>query len=209
MADNYVERIAGELADLALADEARQGDEKIVDQIGQMVGTASQTLEEAYMTAVRVRRAERQARALLAKRAGKPIVPLAEVIEDQSNRRDNTTVEDAEEVMETVSAVAMAIQEATPEPVASEPEPVEAELPEPEPELVEQEPEPMPDPEPEVEPEPEVAEAPEPKAAPKKRKKKLSGPWDMDGGLEEEDEEEEPQEPEEEAAPAAPRRVKR
>ncbi|MEL6682632.1 MAG: hypothetical protein AAFQ09_08295 [Pseudomonadota bacterium] len=69
MADDYVERVAGELADLALADERRSDDNTIVDQIGEIVGASSQTLQEAFLTAVRVRRAERRARQLLADRA--------------------------------------------------------------------------------------------------------------------------------------------
>ena len=43
---------------------------KIVEQIGEILGASSQTLEEAYLlTAVRVRRAEKRARELLAKYA--------------------------------------------------------------------------------------------------------------------------------------------
>ncbi|PJI92014.1 hypothetical protein BC777_0856 [Yoonia maricola] len=72
MADSYVERVAGELADLALADAAASGDQNIVDTIGEILGSSSQTLQEAFLTAVRVRRAEARARELLATRAGKP-----------------------------------------------------------------------------------------------------------------------------------------
>ena len=73
MADSYVETVAGELADLALADASASGDDNIVDMISEILGASSQTLQEAYMTAVRVRRAEARARELLAKRAGKPM----------------------------------------------------------------------------------------------------------------------------------------
>jgi hypothetical protein len=69
MADEYVMRVAGELADLALADEKLSGDETIIDSIGEILGASSQTLQEAYMTAIRVRRAERRARELLRKRS--------------------------------------------------------------------------------------------------------------------------------------------
>lgn len=69
MADNYVEQVAGELADLALADAAGSKDETIVDAISDIIGASSQTLQEAFMTAVRVRRAEARARAHLAGRA--------------------------------------------------------------------------------------------------------------------------------------------
>ena len=63
--------MADDIAQLALADEAKTGDDKIVDEIAAILGTSSQTLEEAYKTAIRVRRAEKRARALLAERARK------------------------------------------------------------------------------------------------------------------------------------------
>lgn len=72
MADSYLEQVAGELADLALADQAATGDENIVENIGNILGSSSQTLEEAYLTAVRVRRAEARARKILSERAAKP-----------------------------------------------------------------------------------------------------------------------------------------
>ncbi|WP_322888918.1 MULTISPECIES: hypothetical protein [unclassified Yoonia] len=71
MADAYVDKVANELADLALADQAATGDIAIVDQIGELLGASSQILQETYLTAVRVRRAEARARALLAARAAR------------------------------------------------------------------------------------------------------------------------------------------
>ncbi|KQI69769.1 hypothetical protein AN189_05235 [Loktanella sp. 3ANDIMAR09] len=68
---SYVDEVANELAAKALEDEARTGDEKIVDQISEILGTSSQTLQESYMTFIRVRRAEKRARTLLASRADK------------------------------------------------------------------------------------------------------------------------------------------
>lgn len=68
MADAYMMRVAGELADLALADQEASGDINIVDTVAGVLGASSQTLEEAFLTAVRVRRAEARARALLADR---------------------------------------------------------------------------------------------------------------------------------------------
>jgi hypothetical protein len=65
MADDYVQSVANELADLALADQAASGDIGIVDSIGDILGASSQTLQESYLTAVRVRRAETRARELL------------------------------------------------------------------------------------------------------------------------------------------------
>ena len=65
----YTENAANEIAEMALADEKLTGDEKIVQVIADIMGASSQSLEEAYLTAIRVRRAERRARALLAERA--------------------------------------------------------------------------------------------------------------------------------------------
>lgn len=68
---DYTESAANEIAELALADELLTGDEKIVQNIAEIMGASSQTLEEAFLTAVRVRRAEKRARELLADRAAK------------------------------------------------------------------------------------------------------------------------------------------
>jgi hypothetical protein len=61
-----LEDLADELAREALAASEISGDSVIVDQVGEVLGASSQTLQEAYLTAVRVRRAEKRARALLA-----------------------------------------------------------------------------------------------------------------------------------------------
>jgi len=60
---------ADELAKLAIADEARSGDEAIIAQIAEVLGASSQTLQEAFLTQVRVRKAEARARTMLAERA--------------------------------------------------------------------------------------------------------------------------------------------
>jgi len=59
------EEVADKLAREALALVEETGDEDIVEDIKKVIGTSSTTLEEAYMTAVRVRRAEARAMALL------------------------------------------------------------------------------------------------------------------------------------------------
>ena len=87
MPDDYVEKIAGELADLALADERRSEDERIVIDISEIVGASSQTLQEAFLTAVRVRRAERRARQLLADRAAEQM-SSGPMISDNRNDDD-------------------------------------------------------------------------------------------------------------------------
>lgn len=95
MADSYVDKVAGELADMALADADATGDEKIVDMISEILGASSQTLQEAYMTAVRVRRAEGRARELLAKRAGAPVRVKSRLLSDKdaAKSRDKDTIE--------------------------------------------------------------------------------------------------------------------
>lgn len=70
-----LEDLADELAREALAAAEVSGDETIVDQVGEVLGASSQTLQEAYLTAVRVRRAEKRARALLAPFKVKPPAP--------------------------------------------------------------------------------------------------------------------------------------
>lgn len=64
--DDVADRLAQEV--LALVEQT--GDEDIVEEVKKVIGTSSTTLEEAYMTAVRVRRAEGRALALLARRRG-------------------------------------------------------------------------------------------------------------------------------------------
>ncbi len=117
MADSYLERVAGELADLALADMMRSGDERIVETVSEILGASSQTLQEAYLTAVRVRRAEARARELLEKRAGK-IQIKGNVISD-----GHATV-DAEAVVEDTGQAAEPAPEepVVEEPVAEEPQ---------------------------------------------------------------------------------------
>ncbi|MEN9012327.1 MAG: hypothetical protein ABF241_09780 [Yoonia sp.] len=68
---DYTLNTANELADLALSESLASGDERLVDQIGEILGASSQTLQEAYLTAIRVRRAEKRARELLAASAAR------------------------------------------------------------------------------------------------------------------------------------------
>lgn len=68
---SYTEDTAQDLAEKALAEAEASGDPKIVDQIGEVLGASSQSLQEAYLTAVRVRRAEARVREMLATAAAK------------------------------------------------------------------------------------------------------------------------------------------
>lgn len=65
------EDMADEIAQLALADELRTGDDGIIREVAEILGASSQTLQEAFLTSIRVRRAEKRARDLLAARAAK------------------------------------------------------------------------------------------------------------------------------------------
>lgn len=62
------EDLADQLAQDALKAEELTGDERIVDDLANMMGATSQTAEEAFLTAVRVRRANTKARKMLAER---------------------------------------------------------------------------------------------------------------------------------------------
>ena len=61
-----VETLADALAIEALAAVEKTGDEKLTDRISDVIGASSPTLQEAFLTAVRIRRADRRARELLA-----------------------------------------------------------------------------------------------------------------------------------------------
>ena len=67
--------MADKLADDVLAAEIELGDDRFVEKVSQVLLAASPTFQEAFMTSIRVRVAERRGRtylqaALLAKRSG-------------------------------------------------------------------------------------------------------------------------------------------
>ncbi len=68
---SYVDDTALELAQLAFKEAKASDDGKIVDQIGELLGASSQSLQESYSTFVRVLRAEERARKLLSDAAAK------------------------------------------------------------------------------------------------------------------------------------------
>ena len=72
---SFIHDLGLRLADEALAQAAASGDEKLVDRIAAKLGASSQSMEEAFLTDIRVRRAETRARSMIAeskaKRAGK------------------------------------------------------------------------------------------------------------------------------------------
>ena len=63
---SYIDDLGMQLADEALAEAAASGDEKLVDRIALMLGASSQSMEEAFLTGIRVRRAEARAREMIA-----------------------------------------------------------------------------------------------------------------------------------------------
>jgi hypothetical protein len=65
MAEQLLFDVADELAQKSLELFEATGDEEIFAQVTKIIGSSSQTLEEAYKTAVRVRRAERRALEML------------------------------------------------------------------------------------------------------------------------------------------------
>lgn len=59
-------QLADELARDALDIVDKTGDDRIINEISQIMGASSQSLQEGFMTMVRVRRAETLSRKLLA-----------------------------------------------------------------------------------------------------------------------------------------------
>jgi hypothetical protein len=66
MADQVVLELANKLAEDCLAVQAEIGDDRLFMQVGEVLGASSQTLEEAFLTAIRTRMANDKARAFLA-----------------------------------------------------------------------------------------------------------------------------------------------
>ncbi|WP_407493503.1 hypothetical protein [Pseudooceanicola sp. MF1-13] len=59
------DKIASKLADETLVVMDQTGDERFYMKVAQTIGAASQTLEEAYLTEIRVRMAGRKAMAMI------------------------------------------------------------------------------------------------------------------------------------------------
>ena len=68
MADSAVIEMANKLAEECLAVQAKIGDDRLFMKVGDVLGASSQTLEEAFLTAIRTRMAELQGRAFLKKK---------------------------------------------------------------------------------------------------------------------------------------------
>jgi hypothetical protein len=68
MADPVVVELANNLAEQCLAVQVELGEDRLFMEVGDVLGTSSQTLEEAFLTAVRTRMANDKGRDFLAKR---------------------------------------------------------------------------------------------------------------------------------------------
>ncbi|PWG17457.1 hypothetical protein [Salibaculum griseiflavum] len=64
MADDIM-TMAANLADDVIEIQDATGEDRLFVEVGDVIGAASQTLEEAFLTQVRIRLAERKARAFL------------------------------------------------------------------------------------------------------------------------------------------------
>ncbi|GAA6178714.1 MULTISPECIES: hypothetical protein [unclassified Shimia] len=60
-----LETLAAKLADDTLKAQKELGDERLFVEVGNILAASSQSLEEAYLTEVRVRMSEEKARAFL------------------------------------------------------------------------------------------------------------------------------------------------
>jgi hypothetical protein len=64
---NNIENIADELAQMVLADADNLDDNVVIDLMAAVISASSATLQEAFLTAIRIRRAELRAVAVLDK----------------------------------------------------------------------------------------------------------------------------------------------
>lgn len=67
MVDVAVTEMANKLAEECLAVQKEVGDDRLFMKVGDVLGSSSQTLEEAFLTAIRTRMAEIQGREFLVK----------------------------------------------------------------------------------------------------------------------------------------------
>ncbi len=67
MADPVVIEMANKLAEECLAVQNEIGEDRLFMKVGDVLGASSQTLEEAFLTAIRTRMANDQGRSFLAR----------------------------------------------------------------------------------------------------------------------------------------------
>lgn len=66
MADQWTLDMANKLAEECLKVQEEVGEDRLFMEVGEVLGASSQTLEEAFLTAIRTRMAELKGRAFLA-----------------------------------------------------------------------------------------------------------------------------------------------
>ena len=64
---SFIQQLADELARDVLESQDELGDDRFYEQVGRVLMAASPTLQEAYMTSIRIRLAERRGRDFLNK----------------------------------------------------------------------------------------------------------------------------------------------
>lgn len=87
---SLLEEKGRDLAERAFAAELRFGDPSIPDEIGKAIGATSTTLQESYLTALRVIRAAKRGEDLLARivegrEKGQKVVSTETALEDDPN----------------------------------------------------------------------------------------------------------------------------
>lgn len=68
MSDPVILEMANKLAEECLAVQAELDQDRLFMEVGEVLGASSQTLEEAFLTAIRTRMANDKARAFLAQK---------------------------------------------------------------------------------------------------------------------------------------------
>lgn len=68
---DFISDLGDSLARDALKAEEELDDDRLIEQLSTTIGAASQTLQEAFMTSVRIRRAEKRGRIWLDQRIAK------------------------------------------------------------------------------------------------------------------------------------------
>ena len=66
MSDQWTLDMANKLAEECLKVQEKTGEDRLFMEVGEALGASSQTLEEAFLTAIRTRMAELKGRAFLA-----------------------------------------------------------------------------------------------------------------------------------------------
>ena len=78
MADESVTNMANQLAEECLAVQKETGEDRLFMELGDVLGKSSQTLEEAFLTAIRTRMAEQKGRAFLVTKLKKHRIKVPE-----------------------------------------------------------------------------------------------------------------------------------